>query len=317
MQHFAGQQVLVGRHVLGGLALDAVKSRSLDPAKQGRGDGRGHLVLDLEDVLQSTVIALRPDVGLGLAVDELDSDSHAIGGFADTAFHDVVDAEFAGDLLRLDGLALVDEDGVARNHEELAEAGKLSDDVLGEAVSEELLLWIAAHVDEGQYSDCGASRRGLTRRCIVAGVRVASAFSIQHNLEDADPAADVLDLLFAEVYVIHLKSVADLVPHRGRDTYAARFGKGFEPRSDIDPVSENVASLDDHVSQIDADPVKQRPGCRHIPIPAGHAQLEVDRAAERLGDALELDKHAVAGGLDDFGLCTSRSRDRSAPALPS
>ena len=33
-----------------------------------------------------------------------------------------------------------------------------------------------------------------------------------------------------------------------------------------------------------------------------HALLDLDRALHRLGDALELDQHAVAGGLDDAAL---------------
>ena len=58
-----------------------------------------------------------------------------------------------GHLLRVDRLALVDERRVARDHEQLAEARQLGQNVLGDAVSEEFLLGFAAHVDEGQDCD--------------------------------------------------------------------------------------------------------------------------------------------------------------------
>ena len=116
MQDLAGQHVLVGRHVRGGLPLDPIVPRSLDAAKEGRRDGRGDLVLDGEDVLELAIVALGPDMGFGLAVDELDGDPDPIARLAYASFGDVVHPELARDLLGLDGLALVDEHGVAGDH---------------------------------------------------------------------------------------------------------------------------------------------------------------------------------------------------------
>ena len=38
---------------------------------------------------------------------------------------------------------------------------------------------------------------------------------------------------------------------------------------------------------------------RHVGVAPRHAALDFRRAANRVGDALELDQHAVAGRLDD------------------
>ena len=76
----------------------------------------------------------------------------------------------------------------------------------------------------------------------------------------------------------------------------------LKARRHIDAIAEDIVLLDDHVAQIDADPVKQAARCRHVAITPRHALLEFDCAAERFGDALELHQKSIAGGLDDAAL---------------
>ena len=71
VQDLAGQHALVRRHALGRLALGALVTRRLDPSGQGGDDRGGHLVLDGEDVLELTVVALRPDMPVGFGIDQL------------------------------------------------------------------------------------------------------------------------------------------------------------------------------------------------------------------------------------------------------
>ena len=175
VQHLAGEHVFVGRHVLGPLALGALVRRRLDAAAQRRDDRRRHLVLDRENVLELAVVALGPDMRLGLAVDQLHGDAHAVAGLAHASLDHVVDAEFARDVLRLHRLALVGEDGVARDDQEVAEARQLGDDVFGQPVGEELLLRVAAHVGEGQHGDRRHARGRLpAARSQRAALRAAS-----------------------------------------------------------------------------------------------------------------------------------------------
>ena len=81
---------------------------------------------------------------------------------AHAAFHNVVDAKFARDLSRFYRLALVRENGIARNDQKLTEARQLRNDVFRQSVGKEFLFRIAAHVGEGEHSDrrLARSRRG-------------------------------------------------------------------------------------------------------------------------------------------------------------
>ena len=137
------------------VGLRAARSRAAASTRPGsdRDDRRRHLVLDREDVLEVAVVALGPEVAVGLGVDQLHGDADALARLAHAALDDVLHAELARDLLHVDRLALVLERRVARDHEQLAEARQLGDDVLGDAVGEEFLLGIAAHVVERQDGD--------------------------------------------------------------------------------------------------------------------------------------------------------------------
>ena len=296
VQHFAGQHVFVGRHVRRRLALGALLRRRLDAAAQRRDDGRRHLVLDGKDVLQLAVVALRPDMRLGLAVDELHGDAHAIRRLAHAAFDHVVDAEVPRDLLQLHRLALVHEHGVAGDDEQVAEARQLGDDVLGQPVGEELLFRVAAHVEEGQHGD-GRDGSCLLRdgRRLPPGRRLVA----ENHAEHADRPRDVLHDLLAEILEPDVEPVADLVAHRARHADAARFRQPFQPRRDVHAVAKNVAVLDDDVAEIDADAELDVAGRGDVGIAPRHAALHLRRAQNGVGDALELDQHAVAGGLDD------------------
>src|SRR5664279_2582422 len=125
MKDLASQYVLVGRHVGGGFPLNAIMPRRLHPAEQSRSDGRGNLVLDSEDVLKLAIVAFGPDMRLSLGVDELNRDPDPISRLADASFGDVVHSKFKPDLLRLDVLTLVDEHGLAGDHEQFAETRQL------------------------------------------------------------------------------------------------------------------------------------------------------------------------------------------------
>ena len=122
---------------------------------------------------------------------------------------------------------------------------------------------------------------------------------VDQHLVGPNGPRDVLDLLVAEIGKADLEPVADLVAHRRGDADSPWLGHGLEPRRHIDAVAENIAVLDDHVAKIDADAKEHRPRRRHVAIAPGHSLLKIDGAAQGFGDALELDQHAVAGGLDD------------------
>src|ERR1700693_4390018 len=101
---------------------------------------------------------------------------------------------------------------------------------------------------------------------------------------------DVLDLLLAQVVEPDIELVADMVVHRPRHANSARVGQDFEPRRDIDPVTINVAAVDDDVAEIDADAELNARFGRHPGITPRHLPLQFDRAAHRVDDAGELNE---------------------------
>ncbi len=149
----AAQVMVVGVEALGRLALRALDLGLLEPRRDGPDDAGRDLVLQVEDIRHSAVEAVRPEMRAGGGVDELTGDPQAVARLANAAFQHVAHAEFAADLLYVDGAALVGEARIPRDHEELPEPRQRRNDVLDHAVGEVFLLRVARHVDEGQHGD--------------------------------------------------------------------------------------------------------------------------------------------------------------------
>src|ERR1700731_1498563 len=73
-------------------------------------------------------------------------------------------------------------------------------------------------------------------------------------------------------------------------------------------IAEDVVVLDDHVAEIDADAKLYPPRRRDVRVASRHPALDLRGAQHRVGDAVELDQHAVAGGLDDAAAVLRDSR---------
>src|SRR5215470_10676052 len=123
-------------------------------------------------------------------VDQLRGDAHSIAGLAHAAFEHVADAEFTADLTYIDGFALVAERRVARDDEQPMCLGQCRDDVFRDAVGEELLLIITAHVLECENRD----RRLVRKRRCGRGLSPYNGFGLRRehagcraNLERVDP----------------------------------------------------------------------------------------------------------------------------------
>ena len=141
----------------------------------------------------------------------------------------------------------------------------------------------------GARPDTGSARL-LRRRREMAGDR---------NAVDMHRPGDVLDLLRAAIREADVEPVADLVAHHPADADLAGLGQGFEAGGDVDAVAVDVALVEDHVAQIDADAELDPSSRRHVGVALGHRPLQLDGAAHRIDDARKLDEQPVAGGLDD------------------
>jgi len=72
-----------------------------------------------------------------------------------------------------------------------------------------------------------------------------------------------------------------------------------KPRPELAAVTKHIACVFNNVANIDAHSKFNRPVGGDCRIAYGHAALNFDGAFHCFDDARELDKHAVARGLDD------------------
>jgi hypothetical protein len=158
------QEVVVGVEAPGRLALGAFDLRLLQLRRDRADHARRHLILQIEDVLETAVEVIGPQMRARRRVDELRGDAYALRRLADAAFHHVAHAQFAADLLDVRGVPFVSEARIARDHEQPTHVTQCGDDVLDDAVREVLLLRVIAHVLEGQHGDRRLVRKGRTVR---------------------------------------------------------------------------------------------------------------------------------------------------------
>src|SRR5262249_953631 len=122
------------------------------------------------------------------------------------------------------------------------------------------------------------------------------------NPVDADGPADVLERLFTEVLKTDLEAAVHLTVDRGGHTDSTDVSELFHSCGNIDPFTKDIAVLKNDVAEVDADAKFHAPVIGHISVAASHPVLNLDRTPDRIGNTLELDQHAVAGGLDDAAL---------------
>ena len=117
---------------------------------------------------------------------------------------------------------------------------------------------------------------------------------------DVDRLGDVLELGRAEIRHRQVEPPFHLPIGLLGETDRAGLGDAFQPRSDVDPVAHQIAvALLDHIAHMDADAELDAPVLRHAGVALDEAVLNLDRAADRVDDAPELDDRAVTGALDD------------------
>src|SRR5262249_8045238 len=95
----------------------------------------------------------------GFAINKLYVHAHAVLVTLHRAFENIAHPQFLADLLAIDVLALEGEGCIARDDKAVADARKLSGQVLGDAVSE--IILIAREVSERQYHN--GKMRGFIR----------------------------------------------------------------------------------------------------------------------------------------------------------
>ncbi len=122
------------------------------------GDSSGELVLHGEDVLQLTVVALRPEESSVVGGGELRGDAEPVALSAHTALEHHRDVEECTDRPHVERAPLEREDGGARGDAHRFVLVERVDQFIGDAVAQVLVLRVRTGVDEREYGDplCGA-----------------------------------------------------------------------------------------------------------------------------------------------------------------
>src|SRR4051795_10131328 len=79
-------------------------------------DAAGHLVLQLEDIVETTIKAVTPDMCTVCCINQLRADTDLVPSLAHRAFEHIAHAQLAADPFYINGLPLVCEARIARDH---------------------------------------------------------------------------------------------------------------------------------------------------------------------------------------------------------
>ncbi len=160
------EEEVVGCDVFRGAALKKGFLLRRECGLQQAGDVVRESRLDRENVGQVAIVGLRPDVLVGLRVDQLARHTHLRARAPHAPLEEISHAELLADLA--DGLRCLAilHDGGARNDSKLANEGQVGTDVLMDAISkEEAALLIVAHVGERKDGDRFRFRICADRAC--------------------------------------------------------------------------------------------------------------------------------------------------------
>ncbi len=91
----------------------------------------------------------------------------------------------------------------------------------------------------------------------------------------------------------------DLVAHRAGEANTARFCERLQPGGDVDAVTEQVWSLDDHVSEMDADAEPHLLAGRATLVFLFDGVLDRDGAFDGIDRTRKIGDKTVAGGIED------------------
>jgi len=234
---------------------------------------------------------------VGLGGDKLGVDANLVARPPHAAFQYIAHAQLAADLLRVDRLVPIRECSTTRDHETLGDTGQIGRHVLGDPISEILLLRIVAEVGEGQHHDRQARRnRGLRCQRGEPHVRQAGGGLGAERINPYWPR-DVFDALVAHVLEGEREPLADMVADSTRDADTARLSQRLQTRRDIHSVAEDVVLLDEDIAEIDAYAEPDPALLGHVGLAVGHPPLNLDRTSDGVDDALELRQEAIAGVL--------------------
>src|SRR6266436_5100321 len=106
----------IGVEAFGRLALGTLDFGFFHRWRDRPDNALSHLVLQIEDVAETTIKPFCPDMHTGRGIDELSSNTHPVGGLLHTAFQHVTDTQLPANLLHVNGAAPIGKAGIAGDH---------------------------------------------------------------------------------------------------------------------------------------------------------------------------------------------------------
>ena len=125
---------------------------------QSVGKPGNDLVLHVEEIGDSVVKTVRPQVRTDFRIHELNIHPKAIPVPLDRSFEHISHTQFLSDLPEISRLPFVGERSVPPDHKRAPNAGQVRGQALGYAIGEVVLRGIVAEVGKGQHND-GQMRR--------------------------------------------------------------------------------------------------------------------------------------------------------------
>src|SRR5262245_8371056 len=135
--------MVIGVQAISRLASGSVDLCLLKFRRNGTHHARSDLVLQIEDVVETTIKALCPQMHSGRGVDKLPGNPDAAACLAYAPFENVTDPQLLPDLLHVYGSPFVRKTRVPRDNEEAAKARQRSNNLLDHPIGEVLLLAVA------------------------------------------------------------------------------------------------------------------------------------------------------------------------------
>ena len=244
-----------GAEILGGLAPRPLTFAAREMRFDSGDDGVGDFILYRENVLQIAIVALGPKMFVVHRIDQLRRYAYPVAAAPHAALDHVAHAELPAHFLDFCRLTSEGKRGIARDDEQGAELGQFRDDVLADAVGEEVLLGIRAHIVEGQNGDgwfVGEHRIRREacprRRALIAAGRHAGAPTINVN-----GFGDVFKILEAAVFELDVYFAGDLFIDRGGYADSPGLCGRFQARRQIDAFAEDFAPVFQDFADVDAD----------------------------------------------------------------
>jgi hypothetical protein len=130
---------------------------------------------------------------------------------------------------------------------------------------------------------------------------------VEHDLKSLHRPLDVLERELSKITKFSGHPAHDSFSCIARNEDAAWRRLPFETSRNVNAIAIEIITVNDNVSDVNADPKRDTLVVASIEICCGHRPLELDSRVERIDDAGELNQRAITNQLDEPTAVASQS----------